>query len=112
MKEINIKGFITLILLIAIFCGVGYAWDIIVNVATYIWEIVIHLPQLIRTFIPFLGIEEKAVSALVFGIVLMIASGLGIFISHKCEAKLWIGISGAVEIISTIITIFSVAKLN
>ena len=110
-KNFNLGGFIVLLVLIAAVSGVGAAWDIISNLATSMWEFLLCLPQLIKPFIPFLGIENMAVSLLIFGIVLMSASGLGIYISRKFKSKLWTGISGGVEFVSTLITIGSVVKM-
>lgn len=109
-KNFNPGGFIVLIVLIAATSGLSAAWDIIANLATSMWEFLLCLPQLIKPFIPFLGIEDMAVSLLIFGIVLMVASGFGIYVSYRCKSKLWMGISGGVEIISTIITIGSAIK--
>lgn len=111
MKKINVKGLIVLLILIVVVCGVGTAWNIIVNLATGLWQFMLGLPQLVKPIIPFLGIENMAVSLLIFGIVLMVASGLGIYISRKCKSKLWTGISGGVEIVSTLITIGSAIKM-
>lgn len=110
-KDFNIGGCFVLIFLIAFLNGMDTAGKIIVSLATSMWEFVSYLPQFIKPFIPFLGIEDMAISLLIFGIALMIASGLGIFISHKHKSKLWTVISGGVEIISTLITIGSAVKM-
>lgn len=110
-KGFNIGGFIILLILIFAIGRVDTAWNIIVKFATNMWKFLLRLPQLIKPFIPFLGIKNIAVSLFILGIVLMIASGLGIYISHKCKSKLWTVISGVVEIISTIITIGFAAKI-
>lgn len=110
-KKINIGGLVVMLVLVAAVSREGAAWDIISNLATSMWEFLLCLPQLIKPFIPFLGIENMAVSLLIFGIVLMVASGLGIYISCKRKNKFWTGISGGVEIVSTLITIGSAIKM-
>lgn len=106
-KKINIGGLVVMLVLVAAVSGVGAAWDTISNLATSMWELLLYLPQLIKPFIPFLGIEDLVVSLLIFGIALMIASGLGIYISCKRKNKLWTGIYGGVEFISTAVTVIS-----
>ena len=110
-KEFNVKGFIALIILIAVACGASAAWDIIVPLANGLWEFIIYLPKLIVPFIPFLGIEKLAWTGLVFGVVLSIASALGVWLSHKSKSTLWMGISIAVEIVSLLITISAAQKM-
>ena len=106
-KNFNLGGFIVLLVLIVAVSGVGTAWDIISNLATGLWQFMLGLPQLVKPIIPFLGIENMAVSFLICGIILMIASGIGVYFSKKQKNKLLTGISGAVEIVSTITTVVS-----
>lgn len=110
-KDFNLRGFIALLVLIALTCGASAAWDIIVPLANGLWEFIICLPKLIVPFIPFLGIGKLAWTGLVFGVVLSIASALGVWLSHKSKNTLWMAISLAVEIVSLFITISSARKM-
>ena len=110
-KDFNLRGFIILLVLIALICGASAAWDIIVPLSIGLWEFVKALPRLILPFLPFVGVEKLAWTGLVFGVVLSIASALGVWLSHKSKNTLWMAISIAVEIISLLITISAAHKL-
>lgn len=107
VKKISIGGIITLVVLFFIFCGTGPTWNLIKNIASGVWKLLIFLPQFIKPFIPFLEIEDIAVSLFIFSFVLTIASVLGIYVSRRCESKLWTAIFGIVGIVSIITTISS-----
>ena len=110
-SKISIGGIIALVVFFLIFCGVGPTWNLIKNIASGVWKFLIFLPQFIKPFIPFSGIEDTTVALFIFGIVLIVASVLGFYVSRRCESKLWEVISGIVSIISTIVTIsFGIKK--
>lgn len=102
-RQISIRGICVLVGLIAIFLGREFAWNIITNLITNIWDFFCYLPRLVKPFTPFLGLEEKIISRIVFGVITAITIGLGIFLTNKTKKKLWIFVSGIVEIVFVII---------
>ncbi len=100
MKKIT--GLIILIVIIAISGGVYSAWDAIVNLSHSVGFVLQKTYQTFIALLPHWGLENKFVALFVFGVFLMIASAIGLFVSSKKQKKWWIAICSIVEAISSI----------
>lgn len=97
MKEA--KGFIWLLVLVVVFCGVGAAYNFIKNAFSSVWMIFsTSFPKLI----PFMGLEDKIISIIIVTVIIIL-SGVGMYISKKMEKKIGVIISGIVGLVSTIL---------
>jgi len=106
-----IVGILILLIVVAIFSGVGAMWEILCNLLAGILDCIKEIPGFVSALWPILGIEDAIVAWTIFGVVLMILSLMGIILSTKKQKKLWIAICGCVEVVSTLITISSVVNL-
>ena len=69
------------------------------------------LAQIALPLLPYIGLEEDIVSLFILGIVLMIASGVGIHATRNKRRKIWRHICVGFEILSALITISSAMNL-
>lgn len=108
------KIFGVILFLIIIFLTIGRenVFEIAGNFIVKLGEVLAFLAECIVKVLPMMGIEDVIISALVFGGVFMLISGVGLVLSAKKKRILWIVISTIVEIVSTIVTMGSALALK
>ena len=110
MKQLLV--IIILLVIVWVVSGPSKAIELAGNLFEGLGKVLLFLAECIIKVLPMIGVEYAIISFLVFGIILMLASALGIYLSRKNKSTLWTVISTVVEIASTLITIGSALALK
>ena len=98
----TLKGLLVIIILIAVFCGVGQAWDIVKSIAIGLFQYIKMIPQLLKAFEPLIGLNDWITANVVYVAIVCIASWGGLALSLRARKTLWSAVSGIVGLVSTI----------
>lgn len=110
MKQL--LGIIILLVIVLIVSGPSKAIELAGNLIEGLGKVLVFIAECIVKVLPMIGIEDAIITLLIFGVILMLASALGIYMSKKNKSTLWTIISTIVEIVSTITTIGSMLALR
>ena len=106
----TLKGFLLLIILVLIFCGIGPAWHLLKSFLAALWELIKVLPQFLIAIAPLTDIEDWIKTRVIYIGIICLLSWAGFALSRRGEKKLLSIISGIVGIISTISLLFGLSR--
>lgn len=110
MKQL--LGIIILFVIVLFVSGPSKAIELAGNLIEGLGKVLVFIAECIVKVLPMIGIEDAIITLLIFGVILMLASALGIYMSKKNKSTLLTIISTIVEIVSTITTIGSMLALR
>ena len=102
-----LKGLILLSLIMVANSGINEGWQIVTNLFTQLGSVCLQFFRWIIEILPFVGVEDAIISALVVSSIFVVCSGLGIYSNRKDKRDIKFIVSVIVEIISTILMISS-----
>lgn len=102
-----LKGLILLSLIMVADSGVNEGWQIVKNLFSKLGSVCLQVFGWVIEILPFVGVEDAIIVALVVSIIGVVGSGLGIYFNRKDLKNIKFIVSVIVEIVSTVLMISS-----